>query len=54
MTLIVLLILAGVSLSMVFNSDGIFKRAEQATDKYGEAKARETLELALREAQMQK
>ncbi len=53
-TIIVLLILAGVSLSMVFNQDGIFNRAEQATDKYGQAKARETLELCLSEAQMRK
>ena len=53
-TIIVLLILAGVSLSMVFNQDGIFNRAEQATDKYGQAKARETLELLLGEAQMRK
>ena len=39
---------------MVFNQDGIFNRAEQATDKYGQAKARETLELLLGEAQMRK
>ena len=32
-TIIVLLILAGVSLSMVFNQDGIFNRAEQADRK---------------------
>ena len=53
-TIIVLLILAGVSLSMVFNQDGLFNRAEQATDKYGQAKARETLELLLGEAEMRK
>ena len=33
-TIIVLLILAGVSLSMVFNQNGIFSRAEQATIEY--------------------
>ena len=49
-----LLILAGVSLSAVFNERGIFSRAEQAVDKYGQAKARETLELALSDAQIQK
>ena len=49
-----LLILAGVSLSMVFSQDGIFNRAEQGADKYGQAKARETLEMLLGEAQMQK
>ena len=53
-TIIVLLILAAVSLSAVFSQDGIFSRAEQATDKYGQAKARETLEMLLGEAQMQK
>ena len=53
-TIIVLLILAGVSLGMVLSQDGIFSRAEQATDKYGQAKARETLEMLLGEAQMQK
>lgn len=40
-TIIVLLILAGVSLSMIFNQNGIFSRAEQATDRYGQAKKRE-------------
>ncbi len=39
---------------MVFNQDGIFSRAEKATAKYGQAKARETLELALSDAQIQK
>lgn len=53
-TIIVLLILAGVSLSMILSQDGIFSRAERATDKYGQAKARETLELALGEAQYEK
>ena len=53
-TIIVLLILAAVSLSAVFSQDGIFSRAEQATDKYSQAKARETLEIVLSDAQMQK
>ena len=53
-TIIVLLILAGVSLSIVFSQDGIFNRAEQGADKYRQAKARETLEMLLGEAQMQK
>ncbi len=53
-TLIVLLILAGVSLSAVFNQDGIFSRANQATTKYGKEKSRETLELALGEVKMMK
>ena len=53
-TIIVLLILAAVSLSMVFNQGGIFNRAEQATEKYSQAKAQEELTLALGEAQMRK
>ena len=39
---------------MVLSQDGIFNRAEQGADKYGQAKAREVLELCLGEAQMQK
>ena len=39
---------------MVLSQDGIFTRAEQGADKYGQAKAREVLELCLGEAQMQK
>lgn len=40
-TIIVLLILAGVSLSMVFSQDGIFQRAENAANKWNEASANE-------------
>ncbi len=47
MTLIVLLILAAVSLSAVFNDKGIFSRAETAGMKYNESKAREVLETVL-------
>ena len=46
-TIIVLLILAGVSLSAVFSDKGIFSRAEDAGVKYNEAKAREVLETVL-------
>ena len=53
-TIIILIILAGVSLNAIFNQDGIFNRAELATQKYGKAKARETLEIALADAQMKK
>lgn len=53
-TIIVLLILSAVSLSAIFRQDGIFNKAEQAADKYSQAKARETLEMLLGEAQMQK
>ena len=47
MTLIVLLILAGISLSGVIGERGIFNRAEKAGNKYSEAKAREVLETVL-------
>ena len=46
-TLIVLLILAAVSLSTVFSDKGVFSRAENAGEKYNEAKAREVLETVL-------
>ena len=42
-----LLILAAVSLSAVFNDKGILNRAESAGIKYNEAKAREVLETVL-------
>ena len=41
-TIIVLLILAGVSLSMVFSQDGIFQRAENAATKWNQAGVNET------------
>ncbi len=47
MTLIVLLILAGITLSSVLGQDGIFERTETAGAKYNEAKAREILETVL-------
>jgi len=54
-TIIVLLILAGVSLSGVFSERGIFNRAESAGEKYNEAKAREVLETVLMtDGQMEK
>ena len=40
-TIIVLLILAGVSISLVFNGDGLFERANSAAYKYNEAKNEE-------------
>ncbi len=55
MTLIVLLILAGVSLTSIFSDKGIFSRAENAGEKYNEAKAREVLEtVLLADGQMEK
>ena len=53
-TLIVLLILAGVSLNAVFNKKGIFSRAEQATKLYGKEKSREELTVALADAEIKK
>lgn len=44
-TIIVLLILAGVSLSLVTGSNGIMSRAVKATDKYVQAAEKEMLEL---------
>ena len=41
-TIIVLLILAGVSLSMVFNSDGLFNRAQNTAKKWNEATSNES------------
>ena len=40
-TIIVLLILAGVAISLTLGEDGIFKRAEEAADKYKEAAGNE-------------
>ena len=37
-TIVVLLILAGVSLSLVIGNDGIMKRAKEAKEKYGQAR----------------
>ena len=41
-TIIVLLILAGVSLSMVFNQEGIFNRAGNAANKWNAATTNES------------
>ncbi len=49
-----MLILAGVSIGAVFGERGIFTKAEQATDKYEQEKAREALELRLSEIRMRK
>ena len=46
-TIIILLILAGVSIGLVFNSEGLFKKSSGAAEKYNESKAREVLETVL-------
>ena len=48
-TIIVLLILAGVSLNLVSGSDGILNRATTAVSKADEAKAKEQVELFVAE-----
>ena len=53
-TIIILLILAGVVLNLTLGEHGIFKKAEQAGKSYDEAGAREKLELALVDLQTQK
>ena len=40
-TIIILLILAGVTLSLALNNDGLFKRAQNVADKYSDAQDRE-------------
>lgn len=52
-TIIVLLILAGVSLNLVSGSDGILGRATNAVNKNNEAKVAEEVELAMAELQME-
>ncbi len=45
-TIIVLLILAGISLNLIAGSNGIMERATKAADTYDEAKLKESLELS--------
>ena len=44
-TIIVLLILAGVAISLTIGEDGIFTRAQNATKKWDEAEAQEETEM---------
>lgn len=53
-TIIVLLILAGIAINLTVGNNGLFKRAENATEKYGEAKAREMLEIVFGALQVDK
>ena len=52
-TIIVLLILAGVSLNLVSGSNGILGRATNAANKNNKAKVAEEVELAMAELQME-
>ena len=51
MTIIVLLILAGVSISMVVGKNGVLNRAQNASTESAKADARSALEVALSGAQ---
>ena len=53
-TIVVLLILAGVSLSLVIGNDGIMKRAKEAKEKYGQASKNEQKDLDTIEDYMNK
>lgn len=44
-TIIVLLILAGVAISLTIGENGIFTRAQNATEKWDEAEAQEETEM---------
>ena len=46
-TLIILLILAGITITMLFGEHGVIKNAQTSNEKYNIAKAREKLELVL-------
>ena len=46
-TIIVLLILAGVAINLSIGNNGLFSRAKDAVEKHLEAEAKERLELAL-------
>ena len=46
-TLIVLLILAGITITMLFGEHGVIKKAQISDEKYKIAKAREKIELVL-------
>ena len=46
-TVIVLLILAGVAISLTVGDNGLFRRAQNATDTWQEASEREAIELAV-------
>ncbi len=44
-TIIVLLILAGVSISMLFGNNGLLNKSKEAVNKYNEAQYNEQLQL---------
>ena len=44
-TIVVLLILAGVSISLVINNNGVISKAKEARDKYAEAQTNDEKQL---------
>lgn len=53
-TIIVLLILAGITISMLFGNNGLLNRATEATEEYSKSEARERVELLLSEYTIEK
>lgn len=53
-TIIVLLILAGVSIGVIFNENGLFEKASKGASQYSKKQAEEILVMTLQEAQMKK
>ena len=53
-TIIVLLILAAVAINLTIGDNGIFKRAQQATEEYSKSEAKEKIEMLLADFQIGK
>ena len=53
-TIIVLLILAGITINMLFGKNGLLNRATEATEEYSKSEAREKIELLLSEYTIEK
>lgn len=53
-TIIILIILAGVSINLVLGDNGIITKAKQAKGTYSQAQAREKIEIVLEEAKIDK
>lgn len=53
-TIIILLILAGITINLTLGENGLFNKAKQAKEQYGETSAKEKLDIALLDAQTEK
>ncbi len=53
-TIIILIILAGIAINLSIGENGIFRRVQQAKEKYNETTVKEKLELILSEARIEK